>query len=245
MSSPTFYDPHLAASPGPEYELTGAEARHAIDVRRIRAGEEIEVVDGRGRRIRGPVLSAEKRAPRMSVARIERDPEPRVRIILAQALAKGGRDESAITAATEVGVDGVIAWEAARSVSQWRGEKAAKGLTRWESILTAAMKQSHRSHHPELLGFARGSELARFIPGGAHVLVLHESAQLALTQVQLPAHGTIVVVVGPEGGLSPEEMAMLERDTGGTPILLGREVVRTSTAGPAAIAVLNARLGRW
>lgn len=246
MSFATFYDPHLGApAPGATFSLTGAEARHAAAVRRIRVGETVEVVDGRGGRMRGQVRSAEKSSLEIEVDQVRREEPPTARILLVQALAKGGRDEAAIEAATEVGVDGVIAWESARSVSQWRGEKAAKGLTRWEGILTSAMKQSRRAFLPELLGFARGEQVTDLLPAGAHVLILHETATTPLTAVDLPESGTIAVVVGPEGGLTEAELEMLARVPGAQHVLLGREVVRTSTAGPAAIAVLNARIGRW
>ena len=246
MSFATFYDPDLGAPAlGAAFALTGAEARHAVSVRRIRVGETVEVVDGRGGRMRGQVRSAEKNSLEIQVDDLRREEPPAARILLVQALAKGGRDEAAIEAATEVGADAVIAWESARSVSQWRGEKSAKGLTRWEGILTSAMKQSRRAFLPELLGFARGEEITDLLPTGAHVLVLHETATTPLTAADLPESGVIAVVVGPEGGLSEGELEMFTRAPGAQQVLLGPEVVRTSTAGPAAIAVLNARLGRW
>jgi len=246
MSFATFYDPDLGTpAPGARFSLTGAEARHAVSVRRIRVGESVEIVDGRGGRMRGQVRSADKSALEIQVEHLRREEPPAARILLVQALAKGGRDEAAIEAATEVGVNGVIAWESARSVSQWRGEKSAKGLARWEGILTSAMKQSRRAYLPELRGFARGEQVTDLLPAGAGVLILHEAATTPLTAAELPETGTIAVVVGPEGGLTDGELEMFARIPGAQQVLLGREVVRTSTAGPAALAVLNARLGRW
>lgn len=245
MSYPTFFDPLLAEPPGADLELLGPEAHHAVSVRRIRPGETVDVVNGRGLRVRGTVATAERTGLRISGATATLEPAPQVRIILVQALGKGGRDEAAIEAATEVGVDGVIAWESERSVSQWRGEKAAKGLARWEAILIAAMKQSRRSHLPELLGFARRGEITGLIPAGAHVCVLHQDATETLTTTPLPTAGVIAIVVGPEGGLSDAEISTLTGRRDARPVLLGPHVLRTSTAGPAALAVLNTRLGRW
>lgn len=245
MSFPTFYDPDLPADTQPEYVLAGGEGRHAATVRRIRIGEMVDVVDGHGTRIRGEVTHTGRSDVTIAVHARSVEPEAAVRITLVQALGKGGRDEAAIEAATEVGLDGVIAWESDRSVSQWRGEKQAKGLARWDSIVTAAMKQSRRSHKPEVRGYARGADLVELLPTGAHVLVLHEQAQTPLTAVDLPGEGEIVLVVGPEGGLTEEEVAALTGKPDSAAVLLGPEVVRTSTAGPAAIAVLNSRLGRW
>lgn len=246
MSYPTFYDPHLPSLvPGVTYELNGTEARHAAGVRRIEVGEAIDVVDGQGTRIHGIVQTVEKTSLTMRVDHVSVETAPDVPIILVQALAKGGRDEAAIEAATELGVDGVIAWESRRSVAQWRAEKVTKGLARWQKILTSAMKQSRQSHAPKLLGFARGADVIDLIPGGALVFVLHETAALPLTAVDLPEQGTIAIVVGPEGGLTTDELHLLTSRPDSHAVLLGREIVRTSTAGPAAIAVLNSRTGRW
>lgn len=245
MSFPTFYDPDLPADAPPEYVLGGPEGRHAATVRRIRTGEMVDVVDGHGTRIRGEVTQVGRTDITIAVHTRSVEPAPVVTITLVQALGKGGRDESAIEAATEVGLDGVIAWESERSISQWRDEKQTKGLARWESIVTSAMKQSRRAHGPSVRGFARGTDLVELLPTGARILVLHEQAQTPLTGVELPTAGEIVLVVGPEGGLTDAEVAALTDLPGASAVRLGPEVVRTSTAGPAAIAVLNTRLGRW
>lgn len=242
---PVFYDPDLPAHAPCGYVLAGAEGRHAATVRRIRVGEVIDLVDGQGTRIRGEVREAGRAEITIDVLERLLDPEPQVKITLVQALGKGGRDEAAIEAATELGLDAVIAWESARSVSQWRGDRQAKGLARWEAILTSAMKQSRRSRLPEMRGFARGADVVKLLPVGARVLVLHERASAPLTGVGLPERGEIVLIVGPEGGLTGEEVEALTTSPDATAVRLGQEVVRTSTAGPAAIAVLNTRLGRW
>src|SRR5690625_500723 len=145
MSYPTFHDPDLPSlTPESTYELSGSEGHHAVSVRRIRTGEVIDVVDGRGTRMRGTVQARDRTRLRMQVERVTVEPAPEVRILLVQALGKGGRDEAAIEAATELGVNGVMPWESSRSVIQWRAEKVTKALARWESILTSAMKQSRR-----------------------------------------------------------------------------------------------------
>lgn len=246
MTHPTFLDPSVGPlAPGDEYTLSGAEARHATQVRRIRVGERIDIVNGRGLRVGGDVTETGKQHLLLSVTEASQEDPPPVRLTLVQALGKGGRDEAAIEAATEVGVDGIIAWESDRSVSQWRGEKATKGVARWEAIIASAMKQSRRAFLPPVLGFAKGAGLLDLIPEGAHVLVLHESAETPLSGVDLPESGDVVIVVGPEGGLTPGEVDLLIHGPGARAVLLGPEVVRTSTAGPAGLAVLNARLGRW
>lgn len=243
-------------SPGNEYELTGAEARHAVVVRRIRSGERIELVDGEGTRVRGSVAATGANPPSLTltVAAVESEPPPTPELILVQALGKGGRDEAAIEAATELGVDGVAAWQSERCVSRWDAAKTTKGIARWESILAAAAKQSRRARFPRMLGFAAGGAihsargpLAEALAADARIFVLHESAQTALTGLDLDGHDPrrpVVVVVGPEGGLTEAELSSWA-GAGGEIVLLGRHVLRTSTAGPAALALLNARLGRW
>ncbi|QGH69553.1 16S rRNA (uracil(1498)-N(3))-methyltransferase [Pseudactinotalea sp. HY158] len=262
MTDPVFFAADLpaAARVGDTFELTGPEARHAVAVRRIRVGEAIEIVDGAGTRLRGRATAVGANPPSLTLGVEDRvlEPAPSPELILVQALGKGGRDEAAIEAATELGVDAVVAWQAERSVARWDGPKVAKGVHRWESILVAAAKQSRRARFPRMLGFAAGpgilgvgGPLGPAIAAGARILVLHESAEAPLTAMALgsgrdagPADRPVVVVVGPEGGLSEAELARWS-GAGGTATLLGPHVLRTSTAGPAALTVLNARLGRW
>lgn len=246
MTYPTFYDPTLERTqPGQDFSLSGPEAHHAVNVRRVKVGERIDVVNGHGLRIRAQVDSAEREHLSLTALRVTNDPAPGARIMLVQALAKGGRDESAIEASTEVGVDGVIAWQADRSVVQWRGAKRDKGLQRWHKVLVSAMKQSRRSHLPHLAGYAHGKEIIDLLPHPCHTFVLHEQSQERLTQADLPAQGWIVIVVGPEGGITESELRAFTLRDHTTMVRLGSEILRASTAGPAAISVLNHRLGRW
>src|SRR5690625_3320572 len=246
MTYPTFHDPNLERSKvGQGFILAGPEAHHALNVRRIRAGETIEVVNGQGLRIRAQVESTEREHLGLTALQVTNDPAPSARIMIVQALAKGGRDEAAIEASTEVGVDGVIAWQADRSVVQWRGAKRDKGLQRWHKVLASAMKQSRRSRLPHLAGFAHGKDVIDLLPQPCHTLVLHEQAQERLTQADLPAQGWIVIVVGPEGGITDGELRAFGLQDHTTMVRLGPEILRASTAGPAAISVLNHRLGRW
>lgn len=235
--------------PGGSWTLTGDEARHAASVQRLRAGEEIEVVDGAGVRLRGAVApGADARAVGIMVAEVVRENPPATRLVLVQALAKGGRDEMAVEAATELGVDEVRPWQSERSVVQWRGEKVAKGEQRWRSLVHAASKVARRARLPEIAPFVRGDALVRVVADavsrGADVLLLHEVASEPLVSLPPSTAPEILVVIGPEGGLSDREIEALVA-AGGRPVLLGQNVLRASTAGPAALAVLSARTGRW
>jgi 16S rRNA (uracil1498-N3)-methyltransferase len=238
-----FLTDDASAGPGGLVELTGTEAHHAAAVRRVRAGEQVTVGDGRGAWLTGRVVEA---APgRVVVAVDERRDEPASapRLVLAQALAKGDRDELAVQAGTELGVDEVVPWQAARSVSRWEGPKVAKGVARWESIVREAAKQAHRAWVPSVSAPATTAGLAARAED-ARMLVLDPTASAPLTSVPLGAAAEIVLVVGPEGGIAGEELAALSA-AGAVPVRLGATVLRTSTAGPAALAVLQSRLGRW
>jgi len=238
----------LATTPhdrGDVVRLTGDEARHAATVNRLRVGEHTALGDGRGLIVRGIVTRVDARELELVVETVERHPEVRPALVLVQALAKGDRDELAIQAATELGVSSVLPWQAERSVSRWVGPKIAKGVERWSSIVREAAKQSIRPYVPVVGEFADTAALVRHAEG-VRMLVLEPSAEQKLTALDLAAapETPIVLVVGPEGGISPRELALLS-GAGATLVRLGDEVLRTSTAGPAALAVLNAALGRW
>ena len=235
--------------------LVGAEAKHAATVSRVRVGEALQLGDGAGTLARGTVTRADGAELVLHVEAVERVPPRSPRILLVQALAKGDRDELAVQAATELGVDGVLPWSAARSISRWQGHKVAKGRERWAAIVREAAKQSIRPWLPtvgELMTTRQLAELA----GGTRMLLLEPTATSAISELRLAdadAAGRdaerdpgrdIVLVVGPEGGIAPEELETLTR-AGATAVRLGPEVLRTSTAGPAAIAVLNVALARW
>ena len=225
-----------SADAGSAVSITGDEAKHAVTVARTRVGERLSIGNGRGLVVGGVVTNLDPFTIEVDSAR--REPAPDPQLWLVQALAKGDRDELAVQAATELGVSGVIPWAAERSVTRWEGAKLEKGRTRWEAIVREASKQSIRAWVPEVGALVGVRQLS------GTVLVLDPTADAALSTVELPSTGRISLVVGPEGGISPRELELLEQ-AGATRVRLGSEILRTSTAGPAAIAVLNARLGRW
>lgn len=232
-----------SVGPGDLVSITGPEAHHAAQVRRVRPGEEVTLGDGYGVWLRG--LCAEISPRQMTVDIRERHDEaaPSPRTVLVQALAKGGRDELAVQTATELGIDEVVPWSAARSVSRWDGAKVAKGRARWQSITREAAKQAHRAWVPQVSELIATSGIARRAHT-ARVLILDPEASLALSEVVMDSVEEIILVVGPEGGITPEERAALV-EAGAQPVRLGAHILRTSTAGPAALAVINAQLGRW
>ncbi|MDO8337344.1 MAG: 16S rRNA (uracil(1498)-N(3))-methyltransferase [Microcella sp.] len=225
--------------------LTGPDARHAVTVSRVRPTERLRLGDGAGLIVEGEVVEASPQEVALRVEHVERAPEPRPRIVLVQALAKGDRDELAIQAATELGVDAIVPWQAARSISRWDAAKAEKGRARWATIVREASKQAIRPRVPEVAPLATTAAIAG-LAASATVLVLDPLAEHPLTALDAAVLGDrdVVLVVGPEGGVAPEELAALTA-AGGRGVRLGGTVLRTSTAGPAAIAVLSGMLGRW
>ncbi|MDF1478865.1 16S rRNA (uracil(1498)-N(3))-methyltransferase [Leifsonia sp. H3M29-4] len=230
------------ASVGDRAVLGAAESRHAVTVSRVAVGEAISVGDGAGLVLGGTVVTADPTGLAFDVQTIERVERRSPAVFLVQALAKGDRDELAVQAATELGVDGVIPWSAARSVSRWEGAKVAKGVERWRAIVREASKQSLRAWVPDVLDLVSTKQLAA-MASAVRMLVLDPTAELPLSALQ-PDGRDLVLVVGPEGGIAPQELEQLTA-AGAELMRLGPEVLRTSTAGPAALAALNTPLGRW
>ncbi len=231
------------ATVGTDVSVEGAEGRHAVSVHRLRVGERVLVGDGAGVRVGAEVVGVDRHTLVARVLDVQVRPPADPRFVLVQALAKGDRDEQAIEAATELGVDAVIPWQSSRSVVQWRADKVARGQARWESVVAAATKQSRRFWAPQVRPVARTADVVTLLADAALGIVLHEEADRPLASVELPSAGEIVLVVGPEGGIAQTELDSFAA-VGVVAVRLGPEVLRTSTAGPAALAVLNG-MSRW
>jgi 16S rRNA (uracil1498-N3)-methyltransferase len=223
--------------------VDGPEGRHAATVRRTRIGEHLLLTDGAGLRVEGEVVAVGAGTVDVRVLSVAIDPEPSPRFVLVQALAKNDRDDQAVEAATECGVDEVVPWQASRSVVQWRGERGEKARGKWDGVLVAATKQSRRTRRPVLAPTATTADLVERIRRSSASYLLHEAATTPLAAVVLPATGDVLVVVGPEGGIAPDELEALSA-AGATAVRLGSTVLRSSSAGPAALAVLST-LSRW
>lgn len=252
MTPPLFLVPELGT--GHELVLTGPEAHHAGTVKRLAVGEQVLLADGRGGLAEATVRSVGKDRIVLTVASRRSSPEPVPRFVVVQALPKGDRADLAVEVLTELGVDEIVPWSAARSVSVWRGDKLDKGVAKWRRTALEAAKQSRRSRIPIVSALAGTTEVADRIGRAGLAIVLHEDADTALPQLLEPlqaggrhagpALGEVLLVVGPEGGLSAEELAAFQA-AGARPARLGAEVLRTSTAGAAALAVLSVAAGRW
>ncbi len=235
-----------SSAPGDVLHLTGAEARHAA-VKRLEIDEVVDVVDGQGHRAVCVVTQMGAGTVALRVTAVDYDPVPDPSVILVQALAKGDRDELAVEASTELGVDAVIPWQADRSIVRWKADRATKGVRKWESVVLAASKQSRRSRVPEVFPPMDSGKLATWMQKVDLVVVLHETADVSLSHIltqQSLKVSQIALVVGPEGGISDQELDRF-RKSGAVTAQLGANVLRSSTAGPAALSLVMHGLGRW
>jgi 16S rRNA (uracil1498-N3)-methyltransferase len=229
---------------GSKIRIAGAEAKHAMSVRRLQVGEAIAVSDGQGNKARGKVSQLSKDFLELDVESLEKLERPTPKLVLVQALAKGDRDEMAVQACTELGIQTVIPWQSERSVSIWKPEKQDKHRVRWQTIATEAAKQSLRPFIPTVEQVLGTRELAEQLKQFDLTLVLDPTSTTALTGISVAGHQSIAIVVGPEGGISPEELEVF-RSAGLSLVGLGSGILRTSTAGVAVVSYLQATLGNW
>ncbi|AZM53182.1 16S rRNA (uracil(1498)-N(3))-methyltransferase [Streptomyces sp. WAC 01529] len=245
MTAPVFVVEHFDAGGAGRYVLDGPEGRHAVSVKRLRAGEDVVLTDGAGRWAECVVVDTEgKDRLVVRVDSVGEEPGQEPRITVVQALPKGDRGELAVETMTETGVDAVVPWTASRCITQWKGERGLKALAKWRATAREAGKQSRRVRFPEVADAASTKQVAALLAGADFAAVLHEEGSEPLATAPLPSAGHIVLVVGPEGGVSPDELAAFA-EAGAKPYRLGRSVLRTSTAGTAATALLLGRTGRW
>jgi len=228
--------------------VEGDEGFHAATVRRIRPGERLVLSDGAGALARCEVREAGKRGLSAQVVERWTAPRPMPPVTVVQAIPKSERSELAIELATEAGADRFVAWQAARCVARWDGDRAAKGLRRWRAVARSAARQSRRAYIPDVGGpvstDALGGLVAERVGSGGLVLVLHESADRPLAELPVAQADSIMVIVGPEGGVSDDEIADLTA-VGAVTVRLGPTVLRTSTAAAVALGALGVLTSRW
>ncbi|MCW5954215.1 MAG: 16S rRNA (uracil(1498)-N(3))-methyltransferase [Propionibacteriaceae bacterium] len=243
MTEPLFLayldDPQV----GGRLTLAGEEGRHAAQVRRIRQGEVIWISDGAGTAVRGPVVEVTKQQLAIEIAEVVHVPAGPVRYVAVQALPKGDRAQLAVEMLTELGVDEIVPWQAERSVVKWSPERVERGLTKWRTVAREAAKQSRRFRVPIISAPLTTKELALRIRQTALTAVLHETATDPIAGLDVPGSGEIMFIVGPEGGLTEDEVATFEAAAGKV-VLIADTVLRTSTAGVVALAQLQALSAR-
>jgi 16S rRNA (uracil1498-N3)-methyltransferase len=224
--------------------LSGAEGRHAAAARRLRPGERADVGDGTGLVAECVVTAHGPGGLELAVRARREVPRPDPVITVVQAIPKGDRGELAVEELTEVGVDRIVPWAAARCVPVWRAERGARSLAKWRVTAREAAKQSRRAWIPEVTESASGAAVVQVIGQAACAIMLEPGAAESLGHVRPPESGDLVLIVGPEGGITGEESAAFQA-AGAMARRLGPTVLRTSTAGTVAAAVLLSRTGRW
>ena len=248
MTAPVFVVPEAdlaTATVGGVVRVAGPEGRHAVTVRRLAVGELVALVDGTGRRASGVVAEVvDRQTFDVDITAYETEPAPQPRLVVVQALPKGERGELAVELLTEVGVDVIVPWAAANCVTQWRPDRTERAHRRWDDAAVAAAKQARRARFPVVAELASTSDVVALIASAGQALVLHESATAPIGEVRVVDAGDLVLVVGPEGGLTPVELAAFA-EAGATAVRLGPSVLRTSSAGMAAASVVLASSGRW
>ncbi len=233
-------------SVGQRFTLDGDEGRHAAAVRRVRLGEQVDVTDGAGLLLRCIVVGVPSKAQvDLDVENIVDFAQPAPRLVVVQAIPKGERSDIAVELLTEVGVDVIVPWAATRCIARWDGERADKGRDKWQRTANEASKQAHRAWFPEVRPLHSTDEVAALVAAADVAVLLHESALDSLVDLELPDDASdVLLVVGPEGGIADDERARLEK-AGAAARRMGPTVMRTSTAGVAAAAVLLSRTARW
>jgi 16S rRNA (uracil1498-N3)-methyltransferase len=224
--------------------LRGQEGRHASTVRRLVPGERADITDGSGTIAECVVSAAKPGELELAVIARRTEPRPEPQVAVLQAIPKGDRGELAVELLTEVGADIIVPWAAERCVAVWRGERAAKSLARWTSAAEQAAKQSRRAWFPDITPQADLAAATQRVQAAALAIVLDPDAGQSVATIDLPEHGEIVVVVGPEGGIAPAEGAAL-RSAGAIAVRLGPTVLRASSAGVVAAGILLSRMQRW
>lgn len=215
-------------------------------MRRLRPGERVDLTDGAGLLVECEVIAA-RPGPgelELTVLTLHRETDPLCRVTVMQAILKGDRGELAVELMTEVGIDTIVPWAAERAVARWRPDREDRALSRWRTSAREAAKQSRRVRFPEVTAQVSTASAAARVAGAELALLLDGQADRRLTEVSLPAAGEIALLVGPEGGISPGEAAELTA-AGAIPVRLGPSVLRASTAGAVAGALVLSRCGRW
>jgi 16S rRNA (uracil1498-N3)-methyltransferase len=245
MTPATFVHPGVVgAAVGDVLTLDGDEGHHASVVRRLTPGERVSLVDGAGTVAGCRVTATDKGSLTAEVLEVATVPEETPRVVVVQAIPKGDRGEHAVEMLTEVGVDVVVPWAAQRSVARWRGERGDRSLAKWRTTAREAAKQARRTWFPTVSDPATTDDVVALLAKASVPVVLHEAASGPLADVPVPGRGEIVIVVGPEGGITEEELRAFAQ-VGAEPLRLGSSVLRSSTAGVAAAAALLSRTPRW
>lgn len=241
MNLPRFYC-REALAPGAHIELPEPVARHAVRVLRLPPGAPIVLFDGRGGEYQARIERIERERVVAALGAWEQqERESPLEITLIQALQAGEKMDFTIQKAVELGVTAIVPVESRRSVTRLSGDRATRRVAHWQGVSAAACEQSGRNQVPPVTAVERlDAWLSRTVPEGTLRLMLAPGASQTLTELA-PAH-RVQLLVGAEGGLDPQELVAAEQ-VGFQAVRLGPRILRTETAGLAALAALQTLWG--
>ena len=244
MSSPRFFCP-VPLAVGSSIELPENAARHANRVLRLVAGDDLVLFNGEGGEFAAQIVAVGKDRVAVEVnAHRSVEREAPVHLVLVQALQTGDKMDLTIQKAVELGASAIVPVVSRRSVMRLAGERAQRRVEHWRGVVTAACEQCGRNRLPKVMPISMLEQwLASPAMPSTRRLTLAPDAANTLRNLAPPAPGSrIELLIGAEGGLAPEEIALAEQ-AGFVGIRLGPRVLRTETAGLAALAAMQCLWG--
>ena len=232
-----FFVPDLPTQVGASYSFNSEDANHAIKVLRIEVGEIFRVSDGNGGWANVQVNEVTKRSLETTVLEVGRQEPLEIKFTVVQALPKSDRAKGAVELLTEAGADVIVPWLANRSISR------TEVISKFATTAREASKQSRRLFIPQLHETVKEKGVIELIKNADLALVFHESAQVKLSEIITPQTKAknVVIVIGPEGGITEEELATFAA-AGAHVAGLGRPILRSAHAGLAALSAVNSLL---
>ncbi len=234
-----FFVDDLPTTVGSTYEFSNEDAFHAIKVLRLSAGEVFTLGDGDGRWSKVVAEKVNKKSMTVKVLDSGFEEPLAQHFTIVQAVPKGDRVKESIELSTEGGVDRIIMWKSARSIG-----RSEDKLEKLQMTAREASKQSRRLRIPLVTSATSIDALVDEIAKADLALVLHESATAAISSSVTQGAARILLIIGPEGGLTDEEVESFAA-AGAKVVLLGRPILRSAHAGLAALAAVNTALSVW
>ena len=235
-----FFVPDLPTAVGSTYEFGGDDAGHAIRVLRTQIGDGLALSSGQGAWSIVEVIAIAKKSMTVRVVSSGFEEALPVEFTVAQALTKGDRIKESIELNTAGGADVILLWAATRSI----GKATPDLMNKLATTAREASKQTRRNRIPFVMGVLDAKKIAAEIPNYDLAIVFHESAAQKLTDVVKPGAIKVLLIIGPEGGITDEELALF-KSAGAQVALMGRPIFRSAHAGMAALSGVNAALKIW
>jgi 16S rRNA (uracil1498-N3)-methyltransferase len=228
-------------SSGSTQELSGDEGHHAVKVMRLQFGEQIKIADKLGNWVSGAITEVGKKSLKIDISERGNAEHLKPELILVQAVTKSDRTKEMLELLTVAGADQIIPWQAQRCISKWKSDSTDK----WLTTIKESAKQARRVKLPVLSDAVTTNQLVKLFQAEDQIIVLHESAQLNLSQFKfVEKTKRIFIIIGPEGGISEDEIAQLT-SAKAVVVRMGENVLRSAHAGFAALSGIQTLIGRW